>query len=434
MNIAYITAGAAGMYCGSCLRDNTLVGALHRLGVDVQLIPTYTPIRTDEQDYSIDRVFYGGINVFLQQRFPPFRYLPALVDRWLDQPWLIRWAAGRGIETSPQQLGDLTVSMLRGSAGHQRKEVQRLVGWLEKSVRPNLINLSNMLIGGCIGALKQALGVPVLVTLQGDDVFLNELPEPYKTQALDEIRRLAGEVDGFLVFSRYYADYMAGYLDIPPEKFHIVQMGVNIADFQDNHPTDQETDGSRRPPTIGYLARLAPAKGLHYLVDAFLRLRERPGLEKARLHIAGWLGEPDRKYADRQFARLRAAGLADAFHYAGAVNRQEKIQFLHGLDVLSVPTTYHEPKGIFVLEALAAGVPVVQPEHGAFPELLASTGGGRLVRPDDPRHLADTLAELLTDPAGRAKLAREGRETVQRDFDSQSMARATLQVYQQYLE
>ena len=76
MRIAHISAGAAGMYCGTCIHDNTLATALKRLGVDVALIPTYTPLRTDEQDVSIDRVFYGGINVFLQQKWSLFRHTP----------------------------------------------------------------------------------------------------------------------------------------------------------------------------------------------------------------------------------------------------------------------------------------------------------------------------------------------------------------------
>ncbi len=434
--ISYITAGAAGMYCGSCLHDNTLARALTDLGIDVQLIPTYTPIRTDERNVSIDQVFFGGINVYLQQRVPLFRYLPSFVDRVLDQPWLIRWATSRGISIQPPALGALTVSMLRGSLGFQRKEVQRLCAWLERPPRPQLINFTNMLIAGCAPALRKRLGVPLLVTLQGDDVFLEDLPEPYRSQALGEIRRLVDQIDGFIVFTQFYADFMSDYFSIPRNKFHVVPLGLDIADFPaDAHEYRVVDPAAEHPgPRIGYLARLAPEKGLHVLVDAFIQLRGMAGMETARLEIAGWLGEHNREYSERLFERLRDAGLADAFHYHGTIDRHQKLEFLQQIEVLSVPTIYREPKGLFVLEAWAAGVPVVQPDHGAFPEMLRAVGGGRLVRPGDPDHLAETLHELLIDPAERIRLGTAPRLAVQQKFHPPGMAHATLDVFRRFAD
>ncbi len=427
--IVYLTAGGAGMYCGSCMHDNTLAAALIKLGCDLQLVPTYTPIRTDEENVSLDTVFFGGINVYLQQKIPLFRYLPSFLDRWLDLPWLITQVAGRGIRTSAHELGDLTLSMLRGESGYQRKEVRRLVSWLEREARPNLINLSNILIAGCVPSIKKQLSVPILVTLQGDDLFLEDLAEPYKQEALSLIRQLASQVDGFIVFSRYYAEFMARYLQLSRERFHIVPMGVKLDDFP------AETDGrGLRPPTIGYLARLCPAKGLHILVDAFVLLRQMPGMDRARLHVAGWLGIGDRAYYEAQLEKLHHHGLSQDFEYAGVVDRTKKIKFLQSLDLFSVPTTYQEPKGIFVLEALASGVPVVLPEHGAFPELLQGTGGGRLVRPHDPEDLARVLHHLLTDLPTCHALGRQGRVSVLESFGAEQMAARTLAVYRQYLE
>jgi glycosyltransferase involved in cell wall biosynthesis len=429
MNIAYITAGAAGMYCGSCMHDNTLARALMRVGVDVQLIPLYTPIRTDETDVSVERIFFGGINVYLQQKIPLFRHLPAFVDRFFDQVWLLNWATSRAIETDVKELGGLTVSMLRGASGYQRKEVRKLCDWLAASVKPNLVNLSNMLVAGCVPELKQRLGVPVLVTLQGDDIFLDGLVEPHKSRALAEIQKLAESVDGFITHSKYYADYMAAYLGVPREKFHITPLGIDVEDFL----VDVPAPGAPRDPTIGYLARLAPEKGLHVLVEAFIELRKRPGQERTKLKIAGWLGGKDRTYAEEQWQKLQGAGLADAFEYAGSVDRAAKVAFLRGLDILCVPTVYREPKGLFVLEALAAGVPVVVPEHGAFPELLAATGGGRLAPPNDSAKLADVLAELLADDAARQELAARGLRTVRERFNSTEMAKNTLAVFDKLL-
>lgn len=417
------------MFCGSCMRDNTLAAALTRLGCDIQLIPLYTPIRTDEEDVSIDRVFFGGINVYLRQKVPALRYLPDLLLRWLDHPRVIDGVARIGIKTSGRQLGKLTLAVLSGEQGPLAGEVRRLVDWLACDVRPRLVNLSNLLIAGCVPAIKRELKVPVLVTLQGDDLFLEELPEPFQTRAREALRQLAAEVDGFIVFSRYYAQYMADCLQVPLDRFHIVPLGIKTDDYQ----TIERLEADGRPPTIGYLARLCRAKGLHLLIDAFLRLRKLPGTEHARLFVAGWLPATDRSFAKAEFDRLRRAGVNDDFRHWGVLEREQKIEFLRAVDVLSVPTTYREPKGIFVLEALASGVPVVQPAHGAFPELLEATGGGRLVPPGDAKQLALALNGLLVDHAARAELVRLGRERVLTDFNAENMAAATLDVYLRFL-
>ncbi len=428
--IAYITAGAAGMYCGSCMRDNALASALHRQDVDITLIPTYTPIRTDEENVSLDHVFFGGINVYLQQRLPLFRHLPGFLTRFLDSPRLIRRLAG-DVETQPGQLGEMTISMLRGEAGFQSKEVGKLNRWLTEEFRPDLINFSNILIAGCVPALKQRLQVPVLVTLQGDDIFLDSLPQPYREKALNQIGQLVPSIDGFIVFSEYYAGFMQEYFGIPHDKIHQVPLGISTADFR-NVPIERSPDTSA--PCIGYLARLAPEKGLHVLVDAFIDLKQHDDGRDVRLLIAGWLGKQHQAYVDRAFGRLDEAGLSTAYEYLGAVDRQQKVEFLKRIDVLSVPTTYQDPKGLFILEALAAGIPFVQPSHGAFPELAASTQGGRLCAPNDPQHLSRELRSLLLDDEGRFELARAGRQAVCDRHSAEVMAQTTLDVYRQHIQ
>ncbi len=428
LKVAYLTAGAAGMICGSCLHDNTLARAMISLGHDVQLIPLYTPIRTDEEDVSLDRVFFGGINMYLQQSVPLFRWLPNWLDRWLDQPWLINWASGRSVQIEPAQVADLTLSILRGAAGFQRKEVERLAAWLAGEARPDVIVFSNILTAGCVSEIKRRMNVPVVVTLQGDDIFLRGLPQPHQSQALAEIRRLAGEIDGFIANSRFYADAMSAYLGLPRGRIEIVPLGIDVADYREGSGFGVQGSGQDRPPTVGYLARLAPEKGLHVLAEAFFALRQMPGMEDARLRIAGWLGANNRQYADDVFGKLRNAGLADAFEYVGEVDRRGKLDFLSSIDVLSVPTTYQEPKGLFVLEALAAGVPVVMPDHGAFPEVLAETGGGLLHRPEDPPHLAERLRELLLQPDLRIRLAIDGRSAVVTSREAHTMAKRTVEV------
>jgi glycosyltransferase involved in cell wall biosynthesis len=428
MRIAYVTAGAAGMYCGSCLHDNTLVAALARQGHDALLVPTYTPITTDEPDVSTRRVFFGGINVYLQQKLGLFRHTPWFLDRLLDAPRLLRWVSRFAVRTRAEDLGDLTVSMLKGENGHQRKEIDKLVGWLADEVKPEVVNLTNALLSGMVHELKARLGVPILCSLQGDDIFLESLPEPYREQALALIRDHCSEIDGFLATSAYYADFMAGYFTIARERIHVVLPGLNLQ----GHGGVRIAENGR-PFTVGYFARICPEKGFHVVAEAFRRLRQTPGTPPCRLRVSGWLGDNNRAYFDGVRKQLADAGLAGDFEHVESPDHASKVRFLQSLDVLSVPTVYREPKGLYVLEALANSVPVVQPRHGSFPELIEATGGGLLVTPEDPADLARALRQLMDNPGHRGELGRKGQAAVFDRFHAERMARETADVYARYV-
>lgn len=429
MRIAFITAGAAGMYCGSCMRDNTLVAALRRLEHDALLIPTYTPIRTDEQDVSEGRVFFGGINVYLQQKSWLFRHTPWLFDRLLDFPRLLRWVSRFAARTKYSELGDMTVSMLKGRDGKQRKEVAKLARWLASEVKPDVVTFSNALLSGIIPEIKRRLGAPVLVTLQGDDIFLNALPEADRTACVELIRRNDRWVDAYICTSRFYADFMAEFLGLPRDKMHVVYPGLNL----DGHrgPRAAKTEP---PYAIGYFARVCPEKGFQNVVEAFIQLRKASGAPPCRLRASGWLGENDRPFFEQQLAKLKAAGLADEFEYVESPGHADKVRFLQSVDVLAVPTAYKEPKGLYVLEAWANGVPVVKPRHGAFPELIEATGGGLLVPPDDPIALASGLRQVLEDHEFRDRAGRAGEAAVRERFNADVMARETVAVLERYVK
>jgi glycosyltransferase involved in cell wall biosynthesis len=427
MRLGYITAGAAGMYCGSCLHDNTLAAALIARGHDCLLIPTYTPARTDETDVSQERVFYNGISVFLEQRFAFFRKVPWF-DRLLESPALLRWAMKLGIEVEPAQLSDLFLSMLRGSAGNQAREIDKLAGWLERDVKPELINLTNVLLSGMVPELKKRLRVPIIATLQGDDIFLDALPEAGKKSAIELISAHCRQIDGFIATSGYCADYMSNYLSIPRERIHVVYPGINLA----GHDGAGEPP-AERPATIGYFARICPEKGLHILAEAFVILRSRKPAVDYRLKASGWLGTKEKVYLADVMKELDRWGLAESFEHVEAPDHTGKVKFLQSCDVLSVPTVYREPKGLYVLEALANAVPVIQPRHGSFPELVEQTGGGVLVNPQDPEDLARAIEELLADRERRRSLGQRGREVVRQRFNADVMAEETLKVYGRYL-
>ncbi|QEG21105.1 glycosyltransferase family 4 protein [Mariniblastus fucicola] len=429
--IVYLTAGAGGMFCGSCMHDNALSRSLQKTGWDIQLIPTYTPIRTDEQDASVDQVFFGGINVFLQQKIPFFRWIPASLDRFLDNPKLIRRVTAKAMDTDARTLGKLAVSMLKGAHGNQRKEVLRICKWLSMT-QPRLMIFSNILIGGCIEEIKKQLGLPVVVTLQGDDVFLDSLQDPFRTQALARIEQIGKHVDAFIVHSEFYRDYISEYLKLDPSKFHVTPLGLELDDFHAFR--ELPTIESDEDLTIGYLARLAPEKGLHHLVDAFIEVKKDPKFDSLKLRIAGWLGPQNTEYAETQFAKLKDAGLDSHYEYLGSIERVQKLDFLRSLDMFSVPTEFLEPKALYALEALAAGVPVIAPDHGAFPELSRSTNGMRLFAARDVQSLKKAIESLSLDAELRLELGQRGQGRVFEDRNATVMARRTGEVLVRVLE
>ncbi len=423
MKLMLLTPGTGHFYCGSCLRDNTLAGALTRLGHHVDVVPLYLPMVLEEEeeeqhDPTRQRVRMGGINMYLQQKSALANVLPRFVADLLDSPGLLRWASRRGKLTQAKSLGAMTLSMLRGEDGRQSKEVDKLVAAVAAMDRPDVIVISNVLLAGIVRRLAQQLDRPVVATLQGEAPFLDALPEPFLGRAWQTLRERAADIDMFVPVSHSYGDVMRQRLALDEDRVRVVYNGLDVRDLQGEPPPLSQ----RRPRTIGYLARMCRDKGLHTLVDAFLKLAER-GNEHLRLRIAGAQLREDRPFVKELQGRLRSHGCADRVEFLPNITRATKLEFLKSLSVLSVPATYGESFGLYLLEAMACGVPVVQPRHAAFPEVLAATGGGILCEPDDPGALALALQELLQDEPRAQELAARGRQSVLERFSAERMAR-----------
>lgn len=420
MKILSITAGAANMFCGSCLRDNALASELIAQGHDVMLLPLYTPTRTDEANVSRStRVFFGGVSIYLEQMFGLFRHTPKFLDWLWDRPSVIRFFSGRGVQVAPAALGALTVSILEGRNGRQKKEVDALTDFLRNEPKPDVIALPFTLLISLAKPLREATGSRIVCTLQGEELFLEGLIEPWRGRALELIRAQVKDVDQFIAVSDASAATMSRYLSIPRDKISVVPLGITLKDFA---PANRSAPS---PRVIGFLGRIAPEKGLHVLADAYRILRTMPGLPPVRLEAAGWMAPEHREYLNGIVAKLEGQD----FTYRGELDREQKVRFLQGIDVFSLPCTYDEPKGLPVLEALACGVPVVQPKCGSFPEMLSATGGGLLVDRDSPEALAHGLATLLRDPAQAARLGQAGMAEVHRKFSITASAKRTLEVY-----
>jgi glycosyltransferase involved in cell wall biosynthesis len=430
MRIVTLTAGTGSFHCGSCMRDNALTVALRRAGHDAILAPLYLPMVLDEGSAAGDTpLFYGGVNVYLQQKSALFRRTPRWIDNLLDSPGLLRSAAKRAGMTRATELGELTLSSLMGENGRQAKELERLAEWLAKEGKPDIVVLSNALLLGIAPLVRERTGAAVVCTLQGEDSFLDGLPEPYRLEAwakLGENGRAA--TDAFIAVSRYHGDLMTERATLPTDRVHVIHNGIML----DGYPTEPRQT-MPDPPVLGYLARMTPLKGLETVVDAFIELKKRRTIPGLKLRVAGSQTDSDAAYVATTQKRLEQAGVADDAEFIPNVTREEKIQLLSGLSVLSVPALYGESFGLYLIEAMAAGTPVVQPRHAGFTEIVEETGGGILYDPDKEGAYIDTLESLLTDPERARELGERGRQSVHERFSVEVMAEAHVKVFEKAL-
>jgi glycosyltransferase involved in cell wall biosynthesis len=413
MRLVHLTAGTGSFFCGTCLRDHALVKALRRLGHDALMVPMYLPLVLDDFGSSEGTpLFFGGINVYLQQKSAIFRHTPPWFDKVLDSPALLRQAGKRAGMTDPRELGEMTLSMIKGEHGYQVKELDKLARWLIAE-KPNVVCLSNSLLIGLAHRIREQLSVPIICSLQGEDAFLDSLPEPYRSHCWQLVQERATDVDRFVAPSRYYCTLMQERLRLVPEKIEVIYNGIDLDGFA---PAAKPPES----PTVGFLARMCREKGLDTLVEAFIKLARR--VSGARLKVGGSQTEADRSFVSDLKGKLAQAGFEKAVEFQPNLTQTEKQRFLRELTVLSVPTRSGEAFGLFVIEALACGVPVVQPESGAFPELIELTGGGVLHADGDTSSLAEALEKLLLDPAQAALLGRQGHEVVNARFTSDALA------------
>jgi glycosyltransferase involved in cell wall biosynthesis len=435
VNIIQLTPGAGAMYCGGCLRDNALVAALRKAGHQALMVPLYLPLTLDEEDQSTGTpVFFGGINVYLQQKAALFRGAPGWLHDLFSSRRLLTWAAGKAAKTRAADLGELTLSMLRGEAGNQAREIGELIAWLKTQPRTDVVSLSNALLIGMVRRLKSELGVPVACALQGEDSFLDGLPESHRAACWRTLAERAAEVDLFVAPSRYFGDLMRERLGLAADQVRVVYNGINLDGYEvEGQKPDsrwQMIEGKEKDvPTLGFFARMCPEKGLDTLVEAYLLLRQRGRVGNLKLRVGGSCGPADGAFVDSLRERLLASGLLGEVEFHPNLDRAGKLEFLRSLSVFSAPARYGEAFGLYVIEALAAGVPVVQPRTAAFPELLEATGGGVLCAAGDAVALAEAVEELLLNPARARALGETGRRAVFRKFSAEAMAQATLQVY-----
>lgn len=428
MKIVYIVPGTGGtFYCQNCMRDIELVRALRRMDHDVLMVPVYLPLLVDSGELGAGvPVFFGGINCYLQQKFGIFRHTPRWLDRLFDSAWMLRGAAKKEGTTEAAGLGPMTLSMLQGPEGNQKKELDRMIAWLAEQEKPDVVHLSNALLLGMAGTLKRKLGVPLFCSLQDEEPWLDAIDDPYNRLCWEAMSECAREVDAFVAVSHWYAGEMKRRMDLPDDKVHVIHLGIHC----DGIPQAPMTF---EPPVIGYLSKMTESLGLGKLVDAFIHLKQHPRLKDLKLRATGGQVGADIAYVKYLKRKLRKHGFEHDAEFLDEFDVDHRRAFIQDLSVMSVPAAEGEAFGLFIIEALAAGVPVVQPRAGAYPEIVDAAGGGVLYDPEDPHALAAALEPLLLDADSTRALGVRGRDAVAEKFSTERMAGDTIALYSRFV-
>ena len=428
MKIVYMTPGTAGIfYCQNCMRDHALLKSLLTLGYDVQMIPMYLPLNLDDHIQNDDNpIFYGAINIYLKEKFPFYRHAPKWLERFFDSRPLLRLAARKSGSTRASGLEEMTVSMLRGEEGRQTSELDHLISYLKKEIKPDIVHLSNALLLGLARSLKNELKASIVCSLQDENEWIDLMSREYQDKIWNIMAQRAGDVDLFITPSTYYANRCQEQMGIPRDKIKIVYDGLEFEGYE-------LSPLSFDPPVIGYLCRMSEYFGLGILVDAFIELKGDNRFKDLKLYVTGGYSGEDKPFVTGILKKLSRHGHVQDVRIFKDFKNEDRFQFLKSLTLLSVPVPGGEAFGTYQLEALASGVPVVQPNVGCFPEFIEVTKGGVIYEPNDSHILAKTISNLLRDPARVKRLGTRGREAVFKRFSIEEMTKNIIRIYEDLL-
>jgi glycosyltransferase involved in cell wall biosynthesis len=312
--------------------------------------------------------------------------------------------------------------MIRGDNPFRENEVARLVQYLVKTGKPEIIHLSNALIVGLAFQLKKRMNVKIVCSLQNEDDWINEMAEPFQSRAWKMIADEAINVDAFISPSRYYKEFFMDKTGLSGHNIHVVPSGF------EPFPLVERSEITH-PPSIGYFSRINIHNGFDKLVDAFIKLKSEINMSDLTLHVCGGYTADDKPFIKKQLKKIKNHGYINSIRIYTEFRGNEREEFFRNIDVMSVPVRKYDAYGLYILEANGAGIPVVQPATGAFPEIIEKTGGGITYLPDNIEGLSSSLLKLLTNESLRNDLGSIGRERVRKELSMEMMAAGLSEVY-----
>ena len=405
------------------MRDNELIKTLKDLNNDVWMVPLYLPLSVETSGVIGDTpVFYGAINIYLKEKLPFYRHAPVWLEKIFDSAPFLKLAAKKSGSTRATGLEEMTLSMLDGEEGRQATELDHLIHFLGTDLKPDVVHLSNALLLGLARRLKNDLNIPVVCSLQDENEWIDPMNEKYQNLVWSKMGERANDVDAFIAASKYYAKRSQETMAIPDEKIHVVYGGIDLTKYQ-------QAPHTFNPPRIGYLCRMSEYFGLGIIVEAFIQLKQSDKYPDLNLSLMGGYTGDDKPFVKKMIKKLKKASVIDDVQIYDSFDIEHRLEFLQSLSVLSVPVPGGEAFGAYQVEALASGVPIVEPNVGGYPEFVEATGGGILYEPNDPENLAKALSTLLDNPDRIRELGKKGRKVVMEKYSMQNMANNILDVY-----
>lgn len=417
MNIAHIIPGSGdSFYCGNCLRDSKFFQAMRQQGHNAIKVPMYLPLfSNDDANNGQVPVFYGAISIYLKQLFPVFRHAPVWFDNMLNTKPMLKFAAHMANTTRAKGLEEMTVSMLMGEEGKQKEELEKMADWLSVHYQADVIHISNALLLGLAHKLKEKLNVPLVCSLQDEDIWVDVMKPGFAGKVWQLMQEKARDIDLFISVSDYYSRFMQERLGLPDEKISTLHLGV---DPQDYH----YINAAEKKRNIGFLSRMCPENGLDILIDAFILLKQSAGYDDVNLLLTGGHTADDKSFLKAQKQKIKRAGLRDAVMFLDHFGQEDRRDFFDQVMILSVPVRHGEAFGIYLAEAMASGISVVQPALGAFPEIIKKSGGGIIYQENTPGDLSEALRQLLDNRDETQQLSLLARKSVEHDFNIHELA------------
>jgi glycosyltransferase involved in cell wall biosynthesis len=393
------------------------------MGHEVIKIPMYLPLFANEHDLGEVPVFYGAISIYLKQLYPVFEKAPKWFDTLLNSKPMLKLAAGMAGSTRAKGLSEMTISMLKGEHGHQHEELDRMIDWIKIHYPADVVHLSNALLSGLAPRIKQKLGVKVFCSLQDEDVWIDVMKPEFRQEAWNLMHENARSIDRFISVSHYFSALMKDRIDLTDEMVRTIYLGIDPSDYEYIPVSD-------KPRNIGFISRMCEENGLDILVEAFISLKDREGYEDVKLILTGGSTGDDKHYISKLKKRINECGLEGRVEFQEDFEEEGRKEFFRKVSVVSVPVRIGEAFGLYLLESMASGVPVVQPALGAFPEIIKKSGGGLVYEPNQPVVLSDSLARILSEPHLLGSLSQSGYEGVHKYFDIFNHARELVNAYE----
>jgi glycosyltransferase involved in cell wall biosynthesis len=263
-------------------------------------------------------------------------------------------------------------------------------------------------------------------SLQDEDVWVDVMKPAFRDRAWELMREDAADVDLFVAVSDFYGDSMKQRMNLPEEKIRRVHLGVDPKDY----PAVPVESKNR---SIGFISRMNHENGLDILVDAFILLKRKQEFEDVKLVLTGGSTGDDAKYIRTNSRKLVAAGLLAELEFHEDFIDAGRMEFFSKVSVVSVPVRMGEAFGLYLVEAMASGVPVVQPALGAFPEIVGTTGGGLIYEGNTPENLAGALEEILGNKELLSQKSQDARSGTEAHFNIARQSGKMIEAYKTIL-